>query len=140
MNLIATYPDAGVLIAANRGDDQLAGKAKFILDDPERIFLASPFLRLEVVPQAIHNKRSAEVSFYEAFFSLVTRWAEVTERRLQTALELASTYGLGAMDSLHVAAAMSLGVDEFITTEKIEKPIHRVVGLKIIRLQIASSR
>ena len=44
-----TFVDAAVLIAAARGGNQQAARAMEILDDPEREFAASPFLRLEVV-------------------------------------------------------------------------------------------
>ena len=48
-----TFVDAGVLIAAARGGNVQATRAMEILDDPEREFAASPFLRLEVLPQAV---------------------------------------------------------------------------------------
>jgi hypothetical protein len=69
-----TFVDAGILIAAARGGNVQAARAMEILDDPEREFAASPFLRLEVLPQALFNKRDAEVAFYEAFFTSVRRW------------------------------------------------------------------
>ena len=40
-----------------------------ILDDPDREFAASTFLRLEVIPQAAFNRRTAEPALYEAFFA-----------------------------------------------------------------------
>ena len=65
-----TFVDAGVLIAAARGGNIQAARAMEIFDDPEREFAASPFLRLEVLPQALFNKRVAEAEFYEAFLQL----------------------------------------------------------------------
>jgi hypothetical protein len=52
-----TFVDAGVLIAAARGGNVQAARAMEILDDPEREFAASVFLQLEVLPQAVFNKR-----------------------------------------------------------------------------------
>jgi hypothetical protein len=52
--------DAGVLIAAARGGNVQAARAMEILDDPEREFAASVFLQLEVLPQAVLNKRVAD--------------------------------------------------------------------------------
>jgi hypothetical protein len=46
-----------------------------ILDDLDREFAASPFLRREVLPRAIFNNRETETAFYAAFFSTVTHWA-----------------------------------------------------------------
>lgn len=57
-----TFVDAGVLIAAARGGTVEAARAMEILDDPDREFAASPLLRLEVLPQAVFNKRQAEVA------------------------------------------------------------------------------
>lgn len=70
-----TFVDAGVLIAVARGGSEQAARALEILDDPDRESTASLFLRLEVLPQALFNKRDAEVAFYEAFFSAVSKWA-----------------------------------------------------------------
>ncbi|HJQ38332.1 MAG TPA: antitoxin family protein [Thermoanaerobaculia bacterium] len=61
-----TFVDAGVLIAAARGGNVQAARAMEVLDDPDREFAASPFLRLEVLPQSIFNKREAERECYEA--------------------------------------------------------------------------
>ncbi|MDB9418173.1 hypothetical protein PN487_16565 [Microcystis aeruginosa CS-556/03] len=36
--------------------------------------------------------------------------------------EMAGTYGLAAMDALHVAAALQIQADELISTEKQTKP------------------
>jgi hypothetical protein len=41
----------------------------------------------------------------------------------QPAFDLACKYGLGAMDALHLAAAMSAGA-EFVSAEKPTKPIY----------------
>jgi hypothetical protein len=62
----ADFVDAGVLIAAARGGNVQAARAMEILDDPEREFAASVFLQLEVLPQAVFNKRVAESAFYDA--------------------------------------------------------------------------
>jgi hypothetical protein len=43
-----TFIDAGVLIAASRGNAQVARRAIAILDDPGRSFASSAFVRLEV--------------------------------------------------------------------------------------------
>jgi hypothetical protein len=52
--LIRTFIDAGVLISAAIGRDALFARAWDILDDPERVFLTSEFVRLEVFPKAIY--------------------------------------------------------------------------------------
>lgn len=104
--------DASVLIAASRGGSEQASRALEVLDDPEREFAASSFLRLEVLPQVLFNKREAEVAFYEAFFAAVTKWATDLPAITEAALGEASTYGVEAMDALHVAAAAAVGASE----------------------------
>ena len=49
-----TFLDAGVLIAAVRGQEEEAARALAILEAPERTFIASDFLKMEVLPKAIY--------------------------------------------------------------------------------------
>jgi predicted nucleic acid-binding protein len=123
--MILTFVDAGVLIAAARGANEQARRAMVILDDPNCLFAASSFLRLEVLPQAAFNRRAAETAFYEAFFASVTIWATDLAAVVAAVESEASTYGVEAMDALHVAAAANVNAAELITTEKPTRAIHR---------------
>jgi hypothetical protein len=129
-----TFVDAGVLIAAARGEADVAIQAIKILDDPDREFVASPFLRLEILPKPVYERRQAEVEFYEAFFDAVTYWADSVEDITQNAYAEACKFGLNAIDALHVAAARSAGAEDLITTEKIDKPIHRVESINVLSI------
>lgn len=126
-----TFVDAGVLIAAARGGHIQGARAMEIFDDPEREFAASVFLRLEVLPQALFNKRVAEAEFYESFFATVSHWATDLAAVTEIAMREASTNGVEAMDALHVAAAASVGATELITTEKPSRSIHRARAVKV---------
>src|SRR6266487_5124806 len=132
--MIRTYVDSGVLFWAHHGTAALAVKAMEILDDPDREFVSSVFLRLEVLPKAIYFKNHNEVSFYETFFGAVTEWAVPADSVIQEAYQEACRLGLAAMDALHVAAAIAIRADELVTSEKPEKPIHRVTALKVTTL------
>ena len=125
-----TFVDAGVLIAAARGNNKLALKAMAVLDDPDRQFVSSKFVQLEILPKAIYHKNTAEANFYEIFFDSVHTWVAVSEKLLEEAHRLACESGLSAIDALHVAAAISVNADELITTEKSDKPIHKILQLK----------
>lgn len=127
-----TFIDTGVLIAAARGDSELAAKAMAILDDPEREFVSSDFVKLEVLPKAVYHQNQAEVKFYELFFKSVKRWVKVSEALVEAAHAEACQTGLAAMDALHIVAATMTKADEFITTEKVGKPIHRATVVKVI--------
>jgi len=64
-----TYLDSGVLIAVIRGVEPIAQKALEILDDPEREFVSSMFVKLEVLSKAVYHKQTIEQEFYTTFFN-----------------------------------------------------------------------
>lgn len=129
-----TFIDAGVLIYGARGQGILSQKALEILGEKEREFASSIFLKLEVLPKAIYNNQKSEVEFYETFFEAVSYWANDIERIIELAYQEASGSGLGAMDALHIAAAVSVGAEEFITNEKPDKSIHRTKSIKVVSI------
>lgn len=129
-----TFIDSGVLVAAVRGEGDISEKALEILADSEREFASSAFIKLEVIPKAIYNQQSTEAEFYEAFFTAVKYWGTDLEQITQDAYQIACKYGLAAMDALHIAAALSVGAEEFFTTEKSTKPMHRVKSIKVVSI------
>ncbi|NJL64463.1 MAG: type II toxin-antitoxin system VapC family toxin [Methylacidiphilales bacterium] len=129
-----TFIDSGVLVTAARGVGEDSEKALDILADSSREFASSDFVKMEVIPKAIYNGKTAESEFYELFFSAVTYWANDLEKLIQNAYDIGCQYGLAAMDSLHIAAALSISAEEFITTEKPTKPMFRVPGIKLISI------
>jgi predicted nucleic acid-binding protein len=132
--MIKTYLDAGVLIAAARGKAPIALRALEILDDPNRQFVSSVFLKLEVLPKAIYYKNTSEVEFYEAVFDSVAYWADSFETIIEQAYKEAFGVGLAALDALHTAAAISAGADELVTTERKTRPIHRTQSIKVVSI------
>ena len=106
-----------------------------VLDDSGREFVASAFLRLEVVPQPSFNERLIEVDFMNDFFANVSQWAPVSDDLLRVAMQQACRFGLDAVDALHVAAALLAGADELVTAEKTTKPIYRVTGLTVTTIR-----
>ncbi|BAY63132.1 hypothetical protein NIES22_32110 [Calothrix brevissima NIES-22] len=134
--MIRTFIDAGVLIYAARSQGDIAEKALQILEDENREFASSIFLKLEVLPKAIYNQQTSEVKFYEAFFDEVTYWAKDINTIIETAYKESSKFGVGAMDALHIASAISVGATEFVTNEKPEKSIHRTQSIKMISIHV----
>lgn len=128
-----TFVDSGVLIAAIRGNEEVARRAIEILDAPDRVFASSEFVRLEVLPKAVFHRNLDEAKFYNRFFAAVEFWA-LPQNCVALAFETAVRHNLSAIDALHVAAALSSAVDEFVTTEKPSKPIHAVSGLRVTTL------
>jgi predicted nucleic acid-binding protein len=129
--MLRTFLDAGVLIAAARSAGVDRERALRVLDDPGRIFLTSAFVYLEVIPKTVFFDRPLERTFYERYFSNAV-WFTDLKRIETTARHEAAKCGLGAMDALHLAAAHLSRADEFVTTEKPEKAVHRCELIKVV--------
>lgn len=126
-NKILTFVDASVLIyAATKPTAATLARrmrALQVLGDPDREFIASEFLRLEVMPVAVCYHKVREVAFYQKFFAGVSLWVD-DGSLIRSAWPLACQFGLGALDALHVTASAAHAA-EFITAEKPTKPIYR---------------
>ncbi len=126
-----TCIDSGILVSAARGTDVYAERALAILGDESREFASSVFVRLEVLPKAICYRKNFEVELYQTFFDTVEYWANDLEKLIQNGYNLASQYGLSALDALHIAAALLVGAEELVTTERQTKPMHRVSEIQV---------
>jgi hypothetical protein len=69
-----TFLDSNILIAAHRGEALQKEAALRILTDPDRFFIASSFLVLELLPKAIYDRYAAEAEFYRAYFDSAQLW------------------------------------------------------------------
>lgn len=137
MNL--TFVDTSVLIAAARGNDEVAASAMQILDDPDRKFASSIFVKLETMPKSVFYKQRPENEFYEEFFEAVVNWATVNDELTDSAFAEACKVGLSAMDSLHVAAAHELDCDELVTAEGPTKPLHQTTLVRVVSIRTGST-
>lgn len=126
-----TFVDADVLINAFRGIGPTASAAQAVIDDPDREFVVSDILRLELLPKPHYFGRTAEEQFYETFFAAAIEYVETTSAIVQVAESEAKTFGLAAADALHVVAAKEARVQDFITAEKVTSPLFRVTGFSI---------
>jgi len=125
------FIDSGVLIAASRGTDNVAQKAFDVINDPDVEFASSIFVQLETLPKPAYFKNNAELEFLETFFENVFVWVEPSNDLTHLALDEAITNGLGAVDALHVAAAIQGGADELVTAEKPEAALNRVSSIPV---------
>jgi predicted nucleic acid-binding protein len=130
--MIVTFVDAGVLIAAARGGAGVSEHAMAVLDDPNRLFASSEFVRLEVLPKALFNRKPMKQNFMRRFSG---RWPSSNDDVVRHAYDIAVNSGLSALDALHVAAAISTGAEELVTTEKTTKPLHRAKDIRIRSIQ-----
>ena len=130
-----TFVDSGLLIAVTKGEKEIYEKALAIIDDPEREFVSSVYVKLETLPMATWHRREDHVEAYEEIFGNVSRWVPSSPELSQRALELAGEYGLKAVDALHVAAAEAEEA-ELITTEKPTKPmLLRVTSITVTSIR-----
>ena len=132
--MITTYIDSGVLIAAARGDAELSMLALPYLADPNREYITSDYVRLEVLPKAVFHKRIEEAAFYNEFFQFNARSIPASNALLEYALNEGCDTGIHGLDAVHIACAVFAGAEEFITSEKPTTPIHRTQKVRVISI------
>ena len=134
--MILTFLDAGVLIAATRPAGEAQDRALRLIADPERSFVSSPFLRLEVLPKPHFNGRFSEARFLDSFFAThVEYWQHDLAALVNSAEELAKRHGLSAINATHAATALVTGCAELVTTEGLGKPLYRLDGFGSLRVR-----
>ena len=121
-----TYLDSGVLIAASHGNEAANAKAMTYLDDPQRVFIASDFVRIETEPIARYHHQTAEADFYAEYLRSVLAYVPTTPDLMARGIEYVAQFGVLGIDALHLAAAEIGGAEEFITTEGPPRPFFRV--------------
>lgn len=129
-----TFVDSCVLIAAACGTPAEVDAAWEILTDPSREIWTSPFVEMEVLPHAERQGTPRALAVYRSFFSEARVYSDLSEMVTVAAGELRRT-SLGLADALHLAAAHLAGADEFITTEKLSKPMHRNTLVNVKRMR-----
>ncbi len=133
--MIRTFVDSGVLIEAFRGSSAIATSALAILNDANREFVTSEFVRLEVLPKPTFQRRLIEVAFYNAFFATAAQSAPITRALVRLAMRHAEAFGLSAVDALHIAAAETTGAAELITAERPTSPLSRVTSIRVVSIR-----
>jgi predicted nucleic acid-binding protein len=125
--LCLTYVDSCVVVAAFAGkDEELARRALAIIEDEARRIVSSHFVWLEIAPKTERFGQASRLETYLGFFDEVHLYVLASELLVRNAMRLARKYGLGAMDALHVGAALEAGCSEFVTAEKPTKPFFSV--------------
>ena len=135
MSKILTYLDTSVLLAAWRGEQAIADAAMKYLDDPEREFVVTDFLKLELLPKALFHKQVEEAEFFQEFLNAATTIVHISPEMLNDVVNLASQHGLAAIDAIHAFAAIQTSA-EFVTKEKKTKPFSNITRdtLKVISI------
>jgi hypothetical protein len=129
-----TFLDSGILLTGWKGREADRAQALRVMEDPEREFVSSQIVRLELMAKPAFFKNMRELAFYEAYFSDLHGEEKLSAGLGDDALRLGSRYGLAAADALNMAAAIRQGAAEFITTEIPGKSLFRVTELKVLSL------
>jgi len=129
-----TYVDSGVLIFAAQGTTAKAALALPFIGDPNREYVTSDYISLEILPKATFHKQTKEVAFYNLFFTTTSRSIPTSQALLDYALDEACKTGIHGLDAVHIACAVFAGAEEFITSEKPNKPIHRTKLVKMVSI------
>jgi predicted nucleic acid-binding protein len=129
------YPDSSLILSVF-WDDERGERARAVLKDTTRRFVVSDYTWLETMPKAIYNKQHNQAAYINGFFRRAD-FVPVSGAIVAQARDIASTYGLAAMDALHVAAAIAGGADELVTFEKSTKPFFRIPS-EVMRIRSLS--
>ncbi|MDD5643079.1 MAG: PIN domain-containing protein [Syntrophales bacterium] len=135
MSKTKTFVDSNVLITAFQGIEEIWQKAMEVIDDPERDFIVSDYLKFEVIPQPTFHQRYEEIQFMETFLDNAAEYVRANDQITNEALTLACQYSLGAMDALHAGTAILSKADELITLEKPEKPLCQIKEIAVVSLR-----
>lgn len=130
-----TYVDSCVLIAAYQVTQEISSAAMAVLDDPDRQFVVSSYLELEVLPKPLFNNRDEEVAFMRQFFGEASERIETSQEIIRSAVALAAKYDLSPVDALHASIARAAIVDELVTLEGCNKPLLRVREPNVVTLR-----
>ncbi len=128
-----TFLDSGVLLTAWRGKE-CCEQALAVMEDESREFCTAQLVKLELLPKPAFFKQKLETEFYGTYFAQVEHEEPLSEALGNEAMALASAHGIAAADALNLCAALRLGAEEFITSEKPGKPMFSVPRIKVISL------
>jgi hypothetical protein len=104
------------------------------MEDESREFCTAQLVKLELLPKPAFFKQKLETEFYGTYFAQVEHEEPLSEALGNEAMALASAHGIAAADALNLCAALRLGAEEFITSEKPGKPMFSVPRIKVISL------
>jgi predicted nucleic acid-binding protein len=118
-----------VLICAWRGEEPYRSAARELLEDEDRHLIASPFLRLELLPKAKNKGSASEVEFLEEVFASITEWVSVDDALVERAIDLGIAYLIRNIDTIHAASAERVGCKQFVTSELPGKPYFKFTAI-----------
>lgn len=117
--MTVTYLDSSVIISSLLSSEDRHIEALDILTDPDRRLVVSPFVELEVLPH-LARVGSKQLDYAKVVFGECEAITDL-EGTLRAGFSLLEQVNMGAMDALHIGAALLAGCDEIVTGEKPRK-------------------
>jgi predicted nucleic acid-binding protein len=96
-------------------------------------------VRLEAIGHTMREGYVEQLHYYLEFFKGVSFWATDLKAVVDKAIGECMSTPIDSMDALHVAAAVLVGADELVTTEKPGRGrnITRTVSLPVVSIHSA---
>jgi predicted nucleic acid-binding protein len=132
-----TFIDTCVIVAAYKTQRTLHDNAKRVLFDSTRRFLSTSLVRLELSSAHYRPENSGEANFYERFWSEgISELIDIDESMIAEGIKTSKLTEAAAMDAMHLACAVRMDADEFITAERKDKdrPVYRDDRIKVVFL------
>lgn len=122
-------------MAAFHATYPLHRKAIELLRDDTRELLATSLVELELTQPQFDPRRKDEADFYLDYLrNIVTESADVTESLIAMGIDTVRSTQASAMDAMHLACAIHMGADEFVTSEATGKPLFREKRIPVVYL------
>lgn len=123
--------DADVLIYAAAPGHVLGSSVWRLLEQHAGAVCGSVLLIPEIITKPLRQGASDEI---EALMAVLARLqlVDVTRRVATLAVELGATYRLKTADAIHLATAVWLGADAFVTNNRRDFPAAQVRELDIV--------
>jgi predicted nucleic acid-binding protein len=109
----------------------LSQPALDLLCDPEREFVASLLVRMELLPLA---QNPNEVEFYETYFKQVSIWMAIEPHLVTTAIEEERQSKVAPLDAIQLVLAAAAGCHEFVTADTPGAPVFSTQRVQVVGL------
>lgn len=119
---LTTAFDSDVLIYAATRNHPLGSRIAPLFGEPDAVRTGSVLLLTEVLAKPMRD--DPESDEIRALLSLISRLElhPLTESTSRLSLALAVSYGLRAADAAHLATAVAVGADRFLTNNRKDFP------------------
>jgi predicted nucleic acid-binding protein len=131
---LVTYLDSNCLVAVADAERGRREKALVLMNDSQRVFIYSPFTRLETLSLAMHYRKPARAAIFRWYLNRCAFISDNLTEIMNEAQRQAEKYGIAGIDACHIAAAIVGQANEFYTFEKPTKPMFRTKEIKVFSL------